>query len=553
MIRHHLTFVHEAVAVERRLSLHAGAVLAECWSQERNRLLLHFVSDRDGTAESVYVEIAVDLRTGYVLPRADVARARKNTIDFFDGLLGSRFAGATVDDSERIVRLHFEGDRQLVAFFFGRGSGNVIAVDRGHVIGSFLAHVEEYAGMIAAPHRVEPIDPHELAGRIRQGEAPPSKQLARAMPQLGRRLADEAIDRAGLAGCESLAEVDDATIDRLFAEVDVLLGCCERSDQYMLYHLPDDVVFALTRLESLERRAEQVERFDDIAAAVRAYRAVWNRFHAFAKLHGGMQKRVESMLTRATRRLDLGERGDEGERADEWERIGSLLLANLHEVERGSTTATLTDWEGVSREVRLDPKLTPAENAERYFHRARGARQAASRWHQQRERYASEVAMLKRLLEAVRETTDIDGLREIESSHQDVFAMKGEAEQEGTAERFRRFDVEGGCEVFAGKNAANNDELTLRFARPNDYWLHARGTSGSHVVLRWGDAKSKPPKEALRQAAMIAAYYSGAKGAKLVPVAYTLKKYVRKPKGAAPGAVVMGREEVMMVEPKLPG
>jgi predicted ribosome quality control (RQC) complex YloA/Tae2 family protein len=73
------------------------------------------------------------------------------------------------------------------------------------------------------------------------------------------------------------------------------------------------------------------------------------------------------------------------------------------------------------------------------------------------------------------------------------------------------------------------------------------------VVLRWNDSKSKPPKEAIRAAASIAAYYSGAKNAKMVPVAYTLKKHVRKPKGAAVGAVVMEREEVVLVEPKLPG
>lgn len=72
-------------------------------------------------------------------------------------------------------------------------------------------------------------------------------------------------------------------------------------------------------------------------------------------------------------------------------------------------------------------------------------------------------------------------------------------------------------------------------------------------MLRWSDSKSKPPREALRDAASIAAYYSGARNARMVPVAYTLKKYVRKPKGSAVGAVVMDREDVVMVEPKIPG
>ncbi len=83
--------------------------------------------------------------------------------------------------------------------------------------------------------------------------------------------------------------------------------------------------------------------------------------------------------------------------------------------------------------------------------------------------------------------------------------------------------------------------------------MHARGSSGSHTVLRSPTGKeAKPPKYVLQAAASITAYYSKQKNAKYVPVAYTFKKYVHKPKGAAVGAVVMSREEVIMAEPKLP-
>jgi predicted ribosome quality control (RQC) complex YloA/Tae2 family protein len=159
---------------------------------------------------------------------------------------------------------------------------------------------------------------------------------------------------------------------------------------------------------------------------------------------------------------------------------------------------------------------------------------------------------MKEIVEAIERSATVAELEAIEANNKELFRMEGEPKDPGTAERFRRFVVEGGHEIYVGKNATNNDELTVRFARPNDYWFHARGTSGSHVVLRWSDAKSKPPKDAIRHAASLAAYYSGARNARMVPVAYTLKKYVRKPKGAAPGSVVMEREEVIMAEPKLP-
>jgi predicted ribosome quality control (RQC) complex YloA/Tae2 family protein len=118
--------------------------------------------------------------------------------------------------------------------------------------------------------------------------------------------------------------------------------------------------------------------------------------------------------------------------------------------------------------------------------------------------------------------------------------------------RFREFPLDDEHTLYVGKTAADNDELTLRFAKPNDYWFHARGVPGSHAVLRSPSKDKKPPKNIIEQAAAIAAYFSKARNAKMSPVAYTQKKYIRKPKGAAVGAVILEREEVLMVRPHVP-
>jgi predicted ribosome quality control (RQC) complex YloA/Tae2 family protein len=117
---------------------------------------------------------------------------------------------------------------------------------------------------------------------------------------------------------------------------------------------------------------------------------------------------------------------------------------------------------------------------------------------------------------------------------------------------FRVFVVDGGFEVWAGKNSTNNDLLTLRFARPKDLWFHARGAGGSHVVLRTASAPGEPSKRAREQAAAIAAYYSRMRNASLVPVTVTEKKYVRKPRNAPPGTVQVERESVLFAAPRLP-
>ncbi len=127
--------------------------------------------------------------------------------------------------------------------------------------------------------------------------------------------------------------------------------------------------------------------------------------------------------------------------------------------------------------------------------------------------------------------------------------------EKGTAREelpFRLFTVDGGFEVLVGKNSSNNDLLTMKYARPNDLWFHARGAGGSHVLLKVGSAKGEPGRKAKEQAAALAAYYSKMRNATIVPVAMTEKKYVRKPKGAPAGTVVLDREKVMFARPALP-
>jgi predicted ribosome quality control (RQC) complex YloA/Tae2 family protein len=117
---------------------------------------------------------------------------------------------------------------------------------------------------------------------------------------------------------------------------------------------------------------------------------------------------------------------------------------------------------------------------------------------------------------------------------------------------FRHFIIEGKYHLFVGKDNKNNDLLTTRFAKQNDYWFHARSVPGSHVVLRVDNLKENPPKNILKAAASVAAFYSKAKTASLASVSYTQKKYVRKNKNMSLGEVALIKEEVLLVKPEIP-
>ena len=121
------------------------------------------------------------------------------------------------------------------------------------------------------------------------------------------------------------------------------------------------------------------------------------------------------------------------------------------------------------------------------------------------------------------------------------------------ANRFRIFLFEFGFEVWVGKDSASNDLLTFKYSKQDDLWFHVRGASGSHTVLKIPEEfEGKIPKDIIKAAAEICAYYSKAKNAKNVNVAYTEAKNVHKYRGAKSGSVVIKNEKVVKVTPKIP-
>jgi len=221
--------------------------------------------------------------------------------------------------------------------------------------------------------------------------------------------------------------------------------------------------------------------------------------------------------------------------------LGDLLLANLYQVGRGMQRVELTDFEGNAVTVDLDPTRSPSENAQHYYEQAR-----------KRERAAERVPALIEAAEA--EVRRLEGvLRRIES---------GEAVEVGMAQTrlrkvgaptgrslpYRRYQTSGGFEVRVGRTGRANDELTFRHAAPEEIWLHARDVGGAHVVLRWkGDGN--PPRQDLTEAAILAALHSKARSSGTVPVDWTRRKYVRKPRRSPPGRVAVERASTIFVEP----
>ena len=240
-------------------------------------------------------------------------------------------------------------------------------------------------------------------------------------------------------------------------------------------------------------------------------------------------------------------------RAQALQRQAELLKANVHRVSTGDTSVTVEDYleEGAPEvTIELDPRLPPVANMERLFRRAkklaRRVAEAERRGAEARERLARVEASAERIEEA--KSPD-----EIEALAAEVAELAGERRTTASTQAAagaRQFVSADGWEVLVGRNAEDNDRLTLRWARSDDLWLHVRGVSGSHVVVPVPRGQSTP-RDTLVDAATLAAFYSDARGRPRVEVDYTPVKYVRKPRKAPAGAVVLTRHKTLdlRVEP----
>ncbi|MDY0108432.1 MAG: NFACT RNA binding domain-containing protein [Candidatus Krumholzibacteria bacterium] len=291
-------------------------------------------------------------------------------------------------------------------------------------------------------------------------------------------------------------------------------------------------------------------------------------------LGDNLQRRLQRRLAAAERLIanlsaDLA-RADNGA---QFRRDAETLAANLHAVPRGADVWTGVDpHDGSERTLALDPAVSPAKNLDRFFRLARKAERGrqliADRLAATTVDSAALTATAEELARLGSRAADpavaqplarLASLLAFQQSHQDqladaalVSAGPSDRSPDQPARPFRRFVIAGRWEVWVGRNSRENDELTHRASSPRDLWFHAQGVEGSHVVLRTQGKPETVPRRVREQAAALAAAFSKARHSSLVPVLWTERRYVRRPRGAAPGIAVCLRAESLFVAPGVP-
>lgn len=235
---------------------------------------------------------------------------------------------------------------------------------------------------------------------------------------------------------------------------------------------------------------------------------------------------------------------NEIEQDDHYKKWADLIMANLHQIKPGSTSIQLPDfYDQKSIDIKLKQDLSPQKNAELYYKKSKNRMIEIEYLRKTIADKQKEMQGLKREKEAIESSTELKTLRE------KTFALQVERSAEKKPSLpYHEFEYKG-FKILVGRNATANDELTLKHAYKEDLWLHAKDVAGSHVLIKFQAGKVFPG-DVIERAAEMAAYNSKRKNESLCPVIVVPRKFVRKRKGDPPGAVMVEREKVIMVEPK---
>lgn len=491
-------------------------------------------------------------------------------------LSSARLIEIRQDGCERILHFDFEttdelGDRVIVtlaAEIMGKRS-NIIMIKDGRVIDSIKRVGEDMSSVrqvlpgigYTLPPREDRLslfllDKKALAdGLLASKDKDTAKALVRLIEGISPIFAREAVYYALRGGEKPPSELADGELARLIFFLERISGEVSRGKSRFTTvreksGLLKDFCFcrihqygSMMITREFDSPSELLDGFyhdRDVMAQNR------QRAGDLFKLLVALSERISRRI--ASQRLEL-----EGSRDRESLRLkGDLIMSNLYRLKKGESRTELENYldpEGGVIAVELDPRLTPAQNAQRYYREYKKLDTAEKKLRVLIEEGERELSYIDSVFDSLSRASCEAELLEI----REELAQGGYIRSRRDSKRNSRplppleYRSRDGFRILAGRNNRQNDTLTLKTADGRDVWLHVKDMTGSHVIIETMGKECS--RSALEDAAMIAAYNSSAKSSSGVPVDYTLVKYVKKPGGAKPGMVIFTNNKTLYVTP----
>ena len=300
----------------------------------------------------------------------------------------------------------------------------------------------------------------------------------------------------------------------------------------------------------------KIKHFDSLAALLDTYFSEKDRLEKIRQRGRDLITLISNAISRTERKLSLQRESlIESEKGEEYKRYGDLITANIYKIQRGMESVFCVDYYDESCpeiEIALDKRLSPAQNAQRYYKLYNKSKKAKEVLTEQIKIWEGELIYLdsvRAFLDKAVTEEDINELREELYRSGYSAKMKNYRPQKKIRLAPMQYKTSGGYTLFVGKNNIQNDNLTFKLADKGDIWFHVKDMPGSHVIMQtYGE---EPGESDYTEAAEIAAYYSKATAGP-VAVDYTKVKNVKKPAGAKPGFVIYKTNFTAYVSPKNP-
>lgn len=313
--------------------------------------------------------------------------------------------------------------------------------------------------------------------------------------------------------------------------------------------------FSAINIRQYENSADIIT-YDSISTLLDEFYALRDMRERMRQKSTDLVKLLNTGIERVTKKLTLLEKTiAEAENKDKYKIYGDLITANIYSIREGDKSAVVRNYyadDMPETEIPLDARLSPAQNAQRYYKKYSKCKiaeiEAAKQMHNARE----ELDYLESTLASLDNAENSYDLSAIRAELiREGYIKRKTAPQKSEASKPMHFVSDDGFDIYIGKNNTQNDYLTLKFANSGDMWFHTKGIHGSHTVIKLGIDKDIP-KSTMLFAARLAAYYSKARNSSQVPVDYTQIKNVKKPNGAKPGMVVYDNYNTVYVTPLSP-
>jgi predicted ribosome quality control (RQC) complex YloA/Tae2 family protein len=522
-------FILNRLALELN-KLISGWTINEIFTQEKNILLISLRH----SGETKYIEMDVNHSFPYLDIRDEFHRAKKNSINFFHEALNQKILSVEIAKFDRVIKLRMDNSS---LYFAVRGKFTNIYFQRGEEISTFKK-LEDDSYLKDFSKEMEKTEFNNEFNFPTIDGSSSFSELKDQFPFLGKEIIQE-LDLRLKNKNLNLTIVLKSVLNEISKS-----KLCVFIDEKSL-----EVNLAVETF-SIYRYDKKIN-FDNLIEALNYFLNKKKYFDSLSSLRKQLGRQLQRELTKLDSKAEnLKKRINRGSKDELYNQYGNLLLINIKKMSKGDGNVTLNNIYNDDKPVtiKLDPSFFPRQNVDKYFEKARDEKLSFQKSKQILSKTVEEVNHLKEKLDKL---NSLDEIKRLANEYRTPEQGKTSGRQD-LSEKFKHYIIENKYEVFVGKDSKNNDLLTLKFARPNDYWFHARSVPGSHVVLKVENSKEKMPKYILEKAASIAAFHSKNKNAGVSPVSYTQKKYVTKRKGLEPGQVNLLKEDVLLVKPEVP-